>query len=163
MAELSVDCNEAVMRLKAAAALGLQLQENLSQAQACAQVGIDPKTYRKYLRGDEELMAVREATEGALVQGVLPAIKAYLAGLERLEKIVADPMTAPRDLVAALKFLESTLVRFVGVLPASQGYGLGTGAAGKADDPIAAVPFNFDGPVTIRVEAQKAPTIIDQD
>jgi hypothetical protein len=130
------------MRLRAMTALSLQLEGGLSQAAACREAGLDPKTYRKYIRGSDELMAIREATESALVQGVVLSLKAYLAGLERMERMVADPETAPRDLVAAMKFLEAGLMRFVAVLPQPAAQG---GEAGTV------IPFNFDGPVTIRV------------
>jgi hypothetical protein len=151
-AEAGLTTAEVIRMGQVAKVLQMQIDEGLTQAEACAKIGVHPRTYRRWAAEDKVLQAIREETRGTLVSGVALAMQGYLTGIQKLVAALNDPLAPITTKLKITKELGHILRSFAVVLPPS--------ALPRSDQPgdeavpaaqAVAVDFKFEGPMTVKI------------
>jgi len=129
--------------------LSLMIEQGMSQADACREVGIEQRTFQRHASTMREVLKdIQDQTRGALLSGATMAMNGYLKGIGRLIAIVDDDQ-ADRDLVIkATKELRSIVRESSATLPGAQPM-----IPDEIEKPqtTRAAEIVFSGPITMRI------------
>jgi hypothetical protein len=89
----------------------LMSEKGMSQAEACALVGINERTYQRWAGRQEMVPVIQQLAKDAVQAGLILAINAFPRAVERQAAIASGTVGDPRDSGKAADFLQRLVDR----------------------------------------------------